>query len=567
MTGSRDDFRHDRSRYERPPIGWRCGRGASWGRPCATGPRPDGTCPHGDAPCAPRRMHVQQRGRIALVAAALVLALVVLLAGDGARRIGLPSSLDAGPLSSSHAAFIGEEGCASCHSAHGRGASAWIEAAFRAVRPGSPHAIDGACVSCHGFGGRETVAHNAAAGTRASLPQTSCVACHAEHRGASIAASAMPDTQCLSCHTNQVHGVSAGHPPFSPWYPSARDRKPTFDHASHMTKHFVDPRNAAMVPAGECLGCHAPQKAGAAVATAGYDTACAGCHDQGIARRDLVLMRWPELEPAPQAAEACGPAGDAPDPSPVSLDPANALLAFLLGAQADDQASYAEPLRKLADGMAAKGAEPIAALAASRLGGDGSALLRGLAGETAKLAACAWSANREHEPPGGSAQTGWRAEGLELRYAKPVHGDPVIRAWLDGMARTATPADADEAARLEAARAEVLGADGPGQCLKCHALSGPAEGPRSIAWKRDPAPRSQLNRFDHRPHVAAMPGSASCSSCHAEGGQPGTSGFKPIAAEACATCHRPGKVADGCLTCHAYHQNHALKPRMSTDAR
>ena len=331
--------------------------------------------------------------------------------------------------------------------------------------------------------------------------------------------------------------------------------------------YIADPRNAEFVPAGQCLGCHQPQKQGGAVATLGYEAACAGCHDQGIARRDLVVMRWPELEPAPQAPEACGPPGDAPDPSPVSLDPANALLAFLLGAAADDQAAYADPLRKLADAMVAKGAEPIAALAAGRLGGDGARLLRGLSGETARMAACAWASNREHEPPGGATQPGWRAEGLEIRYARPAHGDPVVRAWLDAIAASPRPADDDDAERLEAVRAEILGADGPGQCLKCHAISGPADGPRTIAWNRSPAPQRQLHRFDHRPHVAAMPGAGSCASCHLQGDKPASSGFVPVGIEACTSCHQQGKAPDGCLTCHAYHQNHALKPRMTKDAR
>ena len=567
MTNSREDFRHDRSRYERPPVGWRCGRAAAWGKPCTSGPGPDGTCPHRDAPCAPRRLHAQLRGRIALFAAALVLALVVVLSGDAARRMGLPSSLDAGPLSGAHAAFIGEEGCASCHAAHGKGATAWLEAAFRAARPGGAHAIDGACVACHGFDGREATPHNGASPKLASMPPTSCTSCHSEHRGAGVhAIGAMPDAQCQSCHAQAVHGVGAGHPPFSPWYPSARDRKPAFDHASHLSKHFTDPRNTAMVPAGECLGCHAPQKGGRGIETAGYQAACAGCHDQGIARRELLLVRWPELEPSPQAPDACGPAGEAAEPSPVSVDPANALLAFLLGTAADDQDSYGDPLRKLAGAMAAKGAEPLASLAASRLGGDGAALLRGLAGETARLAACAWSANREHEPPGGASQPGWRAEGLELRYAKPGHGDAVLRAWLDAVAGAATPADADDATRLEAVRAEMLGADGPGQCLKCHAMSGPADGPRRISWKQEQPARNRLHRFDHHPHLASAPGSEACVSCHRPGAGLAAAGFAPLAAGDCATCHRPGKVADTCVTCHAYHQNHAIKPRMSRNA-
>jgi hypothetical protein len=116
-------------------------------------------------------------------------------------------------------------------------------------------------------------------------------------------------------------------------------------------------------------------------------------------------------------------------------------------------------------------------------------------------------------------------------------------------------------------RAEILGADGPGQCLKCHAISGPADGPRTIAWNRSPAPQRQLHRFDHRPHVAAMPGAGSCASCHLQGDKPASSGFVPVGIEACTSCHQQGKAPDGCLTCHAYHQNHALKPRMTKDAR
>lgn len=564
---TRDDFRHDRSRYERPSLGWRCGRATGWGRPCVSGPGPDGTCPHRDSPCAPRRMHAQLRGRIALVAAALVAALIVLLAGDAARLVGLPSSLDAGPLSAAHAVFIGEEGCASCHSAHGRGAAGWLTAALGAVRPGSAHAIDGACTSCHGFGGHETLPHNATFETRAELQPTSCVGCHTEHRGESRMAERVADAQCKSCHSGQVHGFSVDHPAFPPEYPSKPTGSKMFDHASHLTKHFVDPRNAQLVPKGACMGCHASEPRSGDIRIAGYDAACAGCHDQGIARRELLLMRWPELEPAPaqETAGVCGTGGGDAGSDPVSLDPPNALLALLLGSSADDPATYGEPLRTLARAMVAEGSTPIVALAGKRLEGDPAALLRGLAGETARLAACAWTANREYEASSASGP-GWRAEALEIRYAAPGHGDPVIRVWLDAFARTARPQDAEDAERFEAARAEILGADGPGQCLKCHASTGPEEGPRRISWSRPAAPHDRLNRFDHRPHVTALGGESSCTSCHKPQATRTGTGLASIARESCADCHRAGLAGDNCLTCHAYHQNHALKPRMAKDA-
>src|SRR5271154_6126469 len=54
MNSATDRFRHDRSPYERPSLGWRCGRAAGWGTPCKRGPTAGGTC-GGENACAPAR--------------------------------------------------------------------------------------------------------------------------------------------------------------------------------------------------------------------------------------------------------------------------------------------------------------------------------------------------------------------------------------------------------------------------------------------------------------------------------------------------------------------------------
>lgn len=588
MNDRREEFRHDRSPYERPMLDWRCGRTASWAQPCASGPGPDGKCPHRQAPCVPRPAHRRTRGRLAFLVAALMAALIVLLGGDAGQSLGLPSAVDAGPLSAVHASVTAESGCSSCHVAHGRGASAWLAAAWRTLQPAAGPALDQACASCHGFAGRETLAHNASPRQGQASPPTTCLGCHSEHLG--TATPQVNEDTCRSCHEREAHGFPSGHPPFRPGFPHASAGPARFDHASHIGKHFTDPRQTARVPAGGCQGCHAAPPDGGRMSTASYDKSCAGCHDAGIARRDLLLMRWPELPPLAGSAKQCGPGTKKVLGDPVSLDPPNTLLAWLLGVPTDDPASYAEPLRRLAAGMIDEGAAAIPAASGGRLGNHGDTLLRGLAGETARLAACAWTSNREYEAPVGTPAAGWQAQALEIRYARPGHADPVLRSWLDTIAGATTPVDVDEAARLEAVRAEFLTADGPGQCIKCHAVARSADGSRRIEWGSSPVSARPLHRFDHRPHVHTSVNGDSCGTCHKvagpqsdlprktpvaaagdgtarERGAHGETGLTPIARDTCASCHRPGAAGQSCLTCHAYHQNHAIKPRESRHVR
>jgi hypothetical protein len=82
-------------------------------------------------------------------------------------------------------------------------------------------------------------------------------------------------------------------------------------------------------------------------------------------------------------------------------------------------------------------------------------------------------------------------------------------------------------------------------CVVCHrldrgALVGPAPARTVLTGAR----------FLHAPHLAH----ASCGSCH--GGIEKSRSSSDLAlprVERCRECHTPGRVRDGCLTCHRYH--------------
>lgn len=637
MTGGRQNFRHDRSAYERSTLGWRCGRAAFWKRscargpgvdgvcggvadcipgrqgnswqcrrrqgpesgPCAAGPSPDGVCGSLHPPCAPRRTLRAWRGRVTVLAVGLSLALIVLFAGGADMRSGRLSSLDPGALSMAHSHFAGDVGCNACHDAHGKGAAGWWRAFWQTgtadsqVRP-----LADKCTDCHGFAGRETIAHNQVFEKRGDLGRTDCLMCHTEHKGQASASSTTTQVQCQTCHTSKIHAFAVDHPAFPPSFPHDHGRSTRFDHLTHFGKYFSDPRLADRAPAGGCVGCHQVENAGRNIRPPGFDAACAGCHGEAISRREFVLFRWPEIEksdiPVDEIIEACGADGDAVaemraaleaarrgEPraavkspsafSAVSADPPTAVSAFFLGAPADDPAQYGAPVQELARGMMRSGADPLAE-ALNRLGAAARAqsLLAGLNPEQLRRAACAWAANREYEPPGQAVLPGWRTDALELRYAKPAHADPVLRAWLETWAAASPPASAGDRERFLAARKELFSpGDGPGACLKCHTATGTADGVLAIQWKHTLREARPLSRFDHRPHVDLLGPEKTCTSCHRPmaAATPAGAVFQPLTLASCTTCHAAGRVRDDCQLCHVYHQNHALMKRMMSDAK
>ena len=565
-------FRHDVSRYERPNTGWLCGRACAWGKPCPRGPSADGECRESPA-CSPRRSLRQRRFHLSIAAFGLALGLIALLLyGSGAL-----SSVDPGPLSATHAQFTGEAGCSTCHAAHGKGPAAWLAALVAPSRDekgaAAAHSLSAGCAGCHGFGGENTqwLAHNRIFEKRAEIGPTTCTQCHTEHRGENAEISVASDGQCNACHAVKVHGFAVDHPPFPKGFPHERAINIKFDHAQHLEKHFADARFAKLAPAGGCVGCHQVSAGGRAILPTGFDQACAGCHAEGIAKREFVLLRLPEFPDNPVAAKdvakQCGVEPEAGDYSAVSADTATPLRADLLGADGDDSAAYGPPMAELLNAMLNDGADALVDRLKARGGDRAAAMFAGLNAETVKRAACAWAANKEYEAVGSAALAGWRADGLEFKYLHRGHADPVLKAWLEFA--VAAGGDGDDAARAEAMRKEFLSAsEGPGQCAKCHtAVAGP-DGAK-VAWRYAPATMRAFTRFNHRPHVDLLGPEKTCTACHKPQAAAaiGAPEFRSIEREGCASCHAAGKVRDDCQTCHVYHQEHTLLRRMMSDAK
>jgi hypothetical protein len=239
--------------YERPTSPYVCGRGATWGRPCASGPhpggdcggttectpfkkgdrwecrrpaanggpctegpQPNGRCSHSHPPCVPRPSLRTYRGRIALLMAGAVIALIAAFLNFSSGQI---TSIDPGRLSHKHDNFVRksnapkDRGCESCHLAHNKPAVEWIKAIFQ------PADMTSQCTHCHRFGnvrddeeGRRKAPEIARAahnhddpryGGKPGVPPTQCQMCHTEHAGEMATLVKMGDQQCNACHARE----------------------------------------------------------------------------------------------------------------------------------------------------------------------------------------------------------------------------------------------------------------------------------------------------------------------------------------------------------------------------
>ena len=452
-------FRHDRSRYERPNLKYRCGRGAVWDKPCmlgpshdgqcgglyecrpqkrgdnwscsrpesegggcAAGPSPDGTCSQYRPPCVPRRTLRNYRGIMALAALVAVAALIAAFHDVRTLGVGPFGAADAGPLTSDHANFTSKEGCGACHEAHGGGPLQWLAGAFRTSD------MTATCLECHSFTGPERNPHNltlaalgvgadAASEPRWAVDSLACNACHTEHKGAQADISQLSGAQCATCHKVKFATFDEAHPPFSPNYPHDRRTSIRFDHVKHFNVHFTNERVADVAP-DSCVDCHAIAAAERNVPPKGFEESCAACHTTEMAARDMVFLMLPEFFEEPLERDdiraACGLtpdefdaviAGDDPDEIEedylsVSDETLSTIGAYLLGVYPDEPDDYGPRMGALILAMAEDGTAPLTDLLAERTSRHAAAtMLQGLGAELAQRVACAWGANLEYEAP------------------------------------------------------------------------------------------------------------------------------------------------------------------------
>ena len=293
---------------------WFCTRSDAAGGKCSQGPLPDGSCCNPIPKCSPQPSIRRKRGMLSRYAVAVVVGLLLVLAGGMTGE----AVFSPGPLSAAHSEL---GGCASCHTASGKGMVSWAHSMFAG---GSEAADVQNCLSCHqnrgGNAHNQTSAFLAAASedakargigdggplmtkVSATLGLTvreaegggiACRTCHQEHGGHQNDITLMANAECQACHTGKFNALGDGHPEFGD-YPYQRRTRIRFDHQAHIGKYFVDPTNVDKAP-GTCRTCHTPDTQGKLMVFAGFDTGCASCHEPFIADKPLPILRLPGMD-------------------------------------------------------------------------------------------------------------------------------------------------------------------------------------------------------------------------------------------------------------------------------
>lgn len=593
MILDQDKFKQENSAYERPNFPFRCGRALKWGKPCTHGPSIDGTCGGvsecrpfndngrwvcrkpggscGDGPlptgecsqrqraCQPARTIRGIRLRIAIALTATSIALIAAFGFTSGDEGGI--LLDPGALSGIHQNFTAEAGCGACHKPHEKGAGGIIAAAFSNSNPSE------SCTDCHGFAGPATAAHNASFAAKSPhARETQCSMCHTEHKGVDAKLTKITDEQCHACHKVKFDSFTKGHPVFSANFPSRQRTKIAFSHATHLEKHFEDPRNKANAPKERCVSCHNVGKAARVVPVKSYKQMCSSCHDGAIKERSMVLFQLPEFTADPFA----GKKKTKKKFESVSTETLAPITAHLLKVEADNPEAYSKPAGQLLRDMKESGADALVPLL-EEAGGDPASMLHGLPAEMTTALTQAWSANKEYEPTGSEPKGGWFATELGLSYKPSGHGDRVVKAWLDFAAKQG--AESTLAGLMDTS-------EGPGACIKCHAVSQASKAAKDkkalqIEWGVVNRSKSPFFAYNHAPHLNLLKEGAYCETCHQVNPSAdiskvfkqhdpliSASSFSPIKKELCAECHGRGAVTQTCVQCHKYHNEPAINKAM-----
>ncbi|MCG8650740.1 MAG: hypothetical protein MI861_12960, partial [Pirellulales bacterium] len=303
---------------DRPGEHWMCGA-ANGASPCARGPSAQGRCPMAQA-CRPQRTWQGRVVRLRWVALALIGTITLV----SLQSWFAPAVYKPGQLSTPHAQILSgtlnSDRCAACHPA-----AVSPLALFRPDAEGHTGISQSdRCMDCHHTTiDRQSalLAHNVPAGARAALrvasvakpsdsswqnrlpgpsidqDQVECSVCHKEHRGADGNLLNVANTKCQSCHHNRFGSFASAHPDWSAW-PYGRGGQIAFDHATHAGKHFPATLRGGVAAEFRCADCHPRTSDQEIVRTAGYETACASCHDSTLkleASQGLELLALPSL--------------------------------------------------------------------------------------------------------------------------------------------------------------------------------------------------------------------------------------------------------------------------------
>lgn len=341
------------------------------------------------------------------------------------------------------------------------------------------------------------------------------------------------------------------------------------------------------------MGCHKVTQEERIVPPDKFDVVCAKCHAAQIPKKDLVLVRLPELDvnriDPKKVREAChipkDPSeGGAEDEEFVSISTETVSLvsAYLLNVPEDDPEVYSKNLQELILAMVEKSTAPLAELIDRHSPVPvAEKMLAGLNPEVIKRTACAWGLNVEYEPPAQASFGGWHADLLEIRYTPVGHKDPVAKSWVD-FALTIAPheKDSEKSERALALRDQMLSPkEGVGGCIKCHAVTAEKtkEGKEflTVHWGYLGPRNRPYSKYSHKNHLDILGKGDTCMNCHLlnkdadylssfDAFAPGhfVSNFSSIERSTCLECHTEGKVKQNCQLCHVYHFKPGFKKDM-----
>ena len=578
---------------------------------CADGPTPQGECSFKRPPCAPLPTLRIYRGRLSLLMAILILALVGISQGFYPINSWFFKSSETYPISKVHKKFTQESGCPTCHTAHSKGPEAWVKALAEKTD------LSSNCVTCHSFAGPSFKAHNGGIKKDHEYQEIHCQNCHQEHKGEMSNTKVLTGKQCNSCHKTKFKSFSRGHPEFRDKYPYLKRNSINFNHVTHFNKHFEKSKNKGPQT---CTGCHNITSADRAVRSFGFEVVCAECHAKKIRSRNLVLINLPEL-PLPESKEAgidrenvlksCARSiwnemenlnekkGGAEikkfrkeinkredEEGPVSADSVTMVSAYLLNLEDKDSADdYAAPMQDLIMEMAESGTDRMAELIEDQQGKP-QKLLAGLHPEVLKRAACAWALNQEYEPPAQPEHGGWFIDPLTVSYTPFGHADAVAKSWVEfSLAATSLEEDPEKLERAVAMKDEILDRkDGVGSCTKCHAITarktGKDKGELFVEWEITWPEINPFVTYSHTNHIDMLGTNDSCKHCHVldndadykssfetEDSEKYISNFQGIERNLCVNCHSKNQATEECQVCHIYHLKPGFKINMLKTAK
>ena len=345
MTRRLQDFRFDKSEYERPNQKWVCGwaaegrpchlgpdpggrcrasyeckprrtgrrwhctRPAQSGGKCADGPLPDGTCGRPIPKCQPVRSLRARRALVTLSMAVFTIGLAVLVFGGPHLRAFRNAIISPGALSAQHGAI---QDCAACHtparevttaSANGLGETARCQLCHLPAGEDAltPHGLSEdqrrsitARMEQVASSGRVPIALSLAA-LGPTVPQTAdgeiaCATCHREHRDRDKRLSEMDNRRCQACHVVKFASFADGHPELTD-YPALPGVRYQFDHSAHGREFFPD-EDVQFT----CLDCHRSSLSGRSVLTGSFESMCTDCHGDQIRRDGLTVFQLPGVD-------------------------------------------------------------------------------------------------------------------------------------------------------------------------------------------------------------------------------------------------------------------------------